>query len=80
MASTVERLRHLIQENIEVDGKPLNVPEDLNISLADSGVPSTDIFALGVLIAKEFNIIQVADVAALADLRNLAAFLDSQTA
>ena len=56
MASTADRLRNLISENLEVDGKPLDLPEDLNFSLMESGVPSTDLVAFAKLVSQEFNI------------------------
>ena len=81
MASTAERLRKLVNENIEVDGKPLAIPDDLNISLADSGVSSTDIVALAKLIAQEFNVtFTPEDCAALDSLKKLVDFLDSKAA
>lgn len=79
MASTAERIRQLVSENIEVDGKALDVPEDLNISLSDAGVPSTDIVALGKLIAQEFDVtITLDDCAVLNHLTDVVAFIDSK--
>ena len=81
MASTAERIRQLVSENIEVDGKALDVPEDLNLSLSDAGVPSTDIVALGKLIAQDFNVtFTLDDCATFSDLSNVAAFIDSKSA
>ena len=81
MASTAERIRQLVVDNIEVDGKSLDVPEDLNISLADAGVSSTDIVALAKLIAQDFNInFTPDDCAALTDLPKVVAFIDSRSA
>ena len=81
MASTAERLRQLISDNIEVDGKALDVPADLNISLADAGVSSTDIVALGKLIAQDFNVtITLDDCAVLTDMSKVVAFIDSKSA
>ena len=80
MASTAERIRQLVSENIEVDGKALDVPEDMNLSLADAGVSSTDIVALGKLIAQDFNVtFTLDDCAALTDLSKVVAFLDSKS-
>ncbi len=81
MASTAERIRQLVSENIEVDGKALEVPEDLNLSLSDAGVPSTDMVALAKLIAQDFNVTFTPDdCAALTDLSKVVAFLDSKSA
>lgn len=56
MSSTVDRLRKLVSENLEVDGEPISLPEDLNVSLVDSGVSSVDLVAFGRLVAQEFNV------------------------
>ena len=56
MSSTVDRLRKLVSENLEVDGEPVSLPEDLNASLADAGVSSVDLVAFGRLVAQEFNV------------------------
>ena len=81
MASTDERLKAIVGENIEVDGQPLSVPEDLNISLMESGVPSTDIVALARLIAQEFNVtFTPEDCASLNSLRAVADFIDAKAA
>ncbi len=81
MASSAERIRQLVSENIEVDGKALDVPEDLNLSLVDAGVSSTDIVALAKLIAQDFNVTFTPDdCAALTDLPKVVAFLDSKSA
>lgn len=81
MSSTAAKLKALVDANIEVDGKALDIPDDLNISLADSGVSSMDMVALGKLIAKEFNVtITVEDCAALDNLTKVVAFVDAQSA
>ncbi len=56
MATTEERVRQLVSENLEVDGQPLNLSEDLNIGLTELGVSSLDIVAFAKLVSKEFNI------------------------
>ena len=81
MASTAERLAKIVGDNIEVDGKALKIPQDLNISLADAGVSSTDIVALAKLIAQEFNVeITLEECAELNNLQNVIALLDSKIA
>ena len=56
MASTAERLRNLISENIEVDGESIIVPQDFNFSLTEAGVSSTDLVAFVKLVSQEFNV------------------------
>lgn len=81
MSSTAAKLKALVDANIEVDGKALDIPDDMNISLADSGVSSMDMVALGKLIAKEFDVtITVEDCAALDNLTKVVAFVDAQSA
>ncbi len=79
MASTAERLTSLVNDNIEVDGQALDVPDDLNISLVDSGVPSLDIVAFAKLVTQEFNVeFTVDDCVALNSLSEVVDFLDSK--
>ena len=80
MASTAERLTNLVNENIEVDGQKLDIPDDLNISLMDSGVSSLEAVALAKLITQEFGVeFAVEDCYALDTLKDVAAFIDSNS-
>ncbi len=56
MASTEERIRNLIAENLEIDGQPIALPDDLNISLEQAGISSMELVAFAKLVAKEFNV------------------------
>ncbi len=56
MASTEERIRELVDENLEVDGRPLGKPLDLNTNLIEAGVSSMDAVAFMQVVAKEFNV------------------------
>ena len=79
MASSAERVRELVGANIEVDGKALDLPDDLNISLTEAGVPSTDVVALTKLFAQEFNVeFTPNDCAELDTLNKVVDFLDSK--
>ncbi|MXX04005.1 MAG: acyl carrier protein [Gemmatimonadetes bacterium] len=55
MATTADRIRKLIEDNLEVDGQPIALPDDLNISLTEAGVSSVDILAFAKVVAEEFN-------------------------
>ena len=80
MASTAERLTNLVNENIEVDGQKLDIPDDLNISLMNSGVSSLEAVALAKLITQEFGVeFAVEDCYALDTLKDVAAFIDSNS-
>ena len=79
MASTGDRLRSLISENLEVDGQSINVPQDLNISLLEAGVPSTDLVAFAKLVSQEFNVSFTAEhCTQLNSLQEVVEFIDSQ--
>ncbi len=56
MASTEDRVRKLIAENLEVDGKPVDSSMALTSSLSDAGVSSLDIVSFGRVIQGEFGI------------------------
>ena len=80
MASTADRVRTLVNENIEVDGKPIDLPDDLDISLTEAGVPSTDVVALTKLIAQEYGVEFTPDQCGeLNTLKKVVAYLDSKS-
>ncbi len=81
MASTEERVRSLVADNLEVDGKSLGSSVDLEASLVDLGVSSMDIVSFGKVVAQEFNVTFTREhCPTLNNLRELIEFLDSQAA
>lgn len=56
MASNEERIRQLIAENLEVDGKPVDASISADSSLTDAGVSSMDIVSFARVIQDEFGI------------------------
>ena len=56
MPSTEERLRKLVDDNLEVEGRPQGRPLDLNSSLRESGVSSVDFVNFTKVVAQEFNL------------------------
>ena len=56
MATTEERIRKLVDDNLEIDGRPIGRPLDLNGSLRDSGVSSVDFVAFVKVVADEFGV------------------------
>lgn len=56
MASTEDRLRKLISENLEVDGQPISADLDFSTSLSEIGVPSMDLVSFVGVIQEEFNV------------------------
>ena len=81
MASTEDRIRKLVAENLEVDGKPLGPSLDLTVSLSEAGVSSMDIVAFAKVIGQEFNhSFSREDCQKVNNLQELVEFLDSQAA
>ena len=56
MATTEARVRQLVSDNLEVDGQPLDLSDNLDTGLTELGVSSLDIVAFAKLVSKEFNI------------------------
>ena len=56
MASTEERLRKLVDDNLEIEGRSAGEPLHLDASLRDSGVSSVDFVAFVKLVADEFGV------------------------
>lgn len=78
MATTEERIRQLVNENLEVDGQSLNLPPDLNISLTDAGVSSLDLVAFAKVVSQEFNVtFTLDDCVNLNSVRELIGFIDA---
>ncbi len=78
MASTEERLRKLVDENLEVDGQPIELAQDLNISLLELGVSSLELVGFARLVSQEFNVkFAPKDCASLNSVRSLIEHLDT---
>ncbi len=81
MASTEDRVRKLVSENLEVDGQPLSADLDLSSSLIDAGVSSMDVVAFARVVQDEFGIqFAVEDCTELTSLAALVEFLDARAA
>ena len=81
MPATEERLRKLVDENLEVDGRPIGRELDLTKNLRDAGVSSVDFVAFMKVVAQEFGIDMTAgDCENLQNLEELIAFLDKSAA
>ena len=81
MASTEERVRKLISENLEVDGQPLSADLDFSSSLIDAGVSSVDVVAFARVVQDAFGIqFAVEDCTELTTLAALVEFLDARAA
>ena len=78
MSSTGDRIRQLINDNLEVDGQPIDVPDDLNLSLAEAGVSSTDLVAFAKLVSREFDVKFAPEDCAVKNMQQLVELLDSR--
>ena len=56
MASTADRIRKLVADNLEVDGKPLPEPLDFSTGLTELGVSSMDVVAFAKVVAADFGV------------------------
>ena len=81
MASTEDRVRKLIADNLEVDGKPVDSSLSLSSSLTDAGVSSMDVVSFARVIQDEFGIkFAVEQCSELQTLGQLIEFLDANAA
>ncbi len=77
--TTAARVRQLVSDNLEVDGQPLNLSEDMNTGLTELGVSSLDIAAFAKLVSQEFNItFTIEDCETVNTLQKLVGHIDSQ--
>lgn len=81
MATTEERLRKIVDDNLEIEGRAAGTPLDMGRSIADGGVPSPDIVAFWRLVNEEFSVdIPAEQFAELLTPSDLVAYLDSGAA
>lgn len=81
MATIEERLRKLVDENLEVDGRPIGRELDASRSFADAGVSSVDLVAFMKVVVDEFNVeLTPGDCENFQTLGDLIAHLDAQAA
>ena len=80
MASTEDRLRKLVSENLEVDGQPLSADLDLDAKLMDAGVTSMDLVAFARVVQEEFQMkFEPEQCTELQSLSQLVEFLNAQS-
>ncbi|MDE2778937.1 MAG: acyl carrier protein [Chloroflexota bacterium] len=56
MATTEERIRKLVDDNLEIEGRTAGTPLHPEYSLRDSGVSSVAFVAFAKLVADEFGV------------------------
>ena len=80
MASTEERVRTLIADNLEVDGKPVDSNMALSSGLGEHGVSSMDLVSFARVVQDEFGFkFAVEQCTQIRNLEQLIAFIDSKT-
>ena len=81
MATTEERVRKLVDDNLEIEGRGANAPLDMGLNLTAAGVPSAQVLAFAKLVADEFSItIPPEDFAGLGNIGDLIGYIDSKAA
>ena len=55
MSSTEERIRAIVDQTVEIEGREAGQPLDLTRNVAESGVASSDIVALWQAVNQEFG-------------------------
>ena len=81
MSSTEERLRKLVDENLEVDGRPIGRELDLTSNFADSGVSSVDFVAFMKIVVQDFGVeLSLGDCENFQSLSDLIEYLDKEAA
>ena len=81
MPSTEERLRKLVDENLEVDGRTIGQELHLDRNLRDAGVSSVDFVAFMKVVVNEFGVdITPGDCESFQTLSDLIAVLEKPAA
>ena len=78
MSSTEERIRALVDANLDISDRTSGAPLDLDRSIADAGVASTDVVAFWKLVNEGFGVsISAEEFAGLLTPRDLIAYLET---
>ena len=56
MATAEERIRKIVDENLEIEGRNAGDPLHMEYSIRDSGISSVDFVAFAKLVADEFGV------------------------
>jgi len=79
MSSTEERVRALVDANLDIEGRSEGQPLTLDLSIVDAGVSSTDVVAFWKVVCAEFGVdIPAEEFAELLTPGDLIAYLDAQ--
>lgn len=79
MPATEGRIRTLVDDNLEIEGRTAGSPLSLNLSIIDAGVDSASVVAFWKLVCEEFDVeISADEFAELLTQRDLIAFLKAR--
>lgn len=79
MSSTEERIRALVDANLQIEGRSAGSPLTPDLNIVDAGVSSTDVVAFWRLVCEEFGVdIPAEEFAELLTPSDLIAYLDAQ--
>ena len=79
MSSTEERIRALVDANLNIESRSEGQPLTLDLSIVDAGVSSTDVVAFWKVVCEEFGVdIPAEEFAELLTPGDLIAYLDAQ--
>ena len=80
MASTEERVRALVDANLQIEGRSEGQPLTPDLNIIDAGVNSTDVVAFWRLVCEEFGVdIPAEEFAELLTPSDLIAYLDGHS-
>ena len=80
MASTEERIRALVDANLQIEGRSAGQPLTPDLNIIDAGVSSTDVVAFWRLVCEEFGVdISAEEFAELLTPSDLIAYLDARS-
>ena len=79
MSSTEERIRALVDANLQIEGRSAGQPLTPDLNIIDAGVSSTDVVAFWRLVCEEFGVeISAEEFAELLTPSDLIAYLDAR--
>ena len=79
MSSTEDRIRALVDENLQIEGRDKGQPVSHSVSIIDAGVSSADVVAFWRLVCEEFGIdIPAEEFAELLTPSDLIAYLEAR--
>lgn len=80
MATTVERLQQLVDDNLEIPGRTQGQPLDPNSGFQEYGVSSMELVAFARLVAQEFGVtFTPADCVEISSVGQLVQFIDARS-